>query len=249
MSIAMRTTAAKRRVLRNALASALVVGFALLLAHSTLAQTPDKPPPSAPAPVERLGPDLLRVGNVRIDTAKKEISVKGVVTTANILEFVAVTKGGRKGYESALELDTNAIDFNLGLILIGLDQSRSVGPKMHLDRNAPKGDPVEIWIEWDEPNGHRTIRAEQLIYDKQSRTTLPEGPWVYTGSVFSPENNAYLADVQGSLIGFVHTPATVIDSPRALSPGAYGNSVLNPALNLQPGTPVQLLVRALPRSN
>jgi len=212
------------------------------------AQTAAPSPISKPARVEKLGPDTLRVGNVRIDTARKEISVKGVVTDANILEFIAATKGGRKAYESALELETNAFDFNLGLILIGLDQSRSVVPKMHLDPAVPLGDPLEIWVEWDQPGGRRKIRAEQLVYNTHAKSTLPEGSWVYTGSLFSAQNGAYLAEVQGTLIGFVHSPSCVIDSPRPLSPGTYGNDVINPALNLKAGMAVEVIVRALPRA-
>ena len=60
-----------------------------------------------------------------------------------------------------------------------------------------------------------------------------------------PEKSAYLADIDGSLIGFAHTPAPVIESPRPL--GTYGNELLNPNLNLKPGTPIVLTVRALPR--
>jgi hypothetical protein len=232
-------------------ASALIVLVAVSFGYTTLAQGQAPTPPtnaaSLPPRVERLGADLLRVGNVRVDTARKEMTVRGVATEAQILEFVAVTKGGRKAYESAFELDTNATDFNLALILVGLDQSRSVPPKVHLDREIPRGDPVEIWVEWDQPGGRRKVRAEQLIYNLQSKTTLSEGPWVYTGSGFSRETGAYLAEVQGTLIGFVHTPSTIIDSPRPLGPGAYGSYVVNPELNLKPGTAVQLSVRAVPR--
>lgn len=232
-----------------AFGAALVLPILIVvsLPHSVDAQGQvNQNPPKTPAPVERLGPSILRVGNVRIDMDKKEISVRGVVTAATILEFVAVTKDGFKGYESALELDTNAINFNLALILIGLDQSRSVGPKAHLDPAIPQGDPLEIWVEWDESTGHKKVRAEQLIYNTQTKTTLSEGPWVYTGSVFSAETNAYLADVEGSLIGFVHTPAPIIDSPRPLAPRSYGNDVLNPALKLKAGVSVLLTVHALP---
>jgi hypothetical protein len=228
---------------------ALVFAGAVTFASSSVAhcQTPPANTAASPARVERLGANLLRLGNVRIDTAKKEISVAGVVLDAHILEFVAVTKGGRKAYESALELDTNATDFNLALILLGLDQSRSVLPKMHLDPESPRGDPVEIWVEWDHPSGRKKVRAEQLIYNTRTKTTLSEGPWVYTGSMFSRETGAYMADFQGTLIGFVHTPTTIIDSPRPLSPGSYGSDVFNPQLELKPGAAVQVTVRALPR--
>ena len=123
-------------------------------------------PPRSPDPVERLGPNLLRVGNIRIDTAKKEISVRGTANNAHVLEFIASTKGGFKGYESALELDTTAISFNLALILIGLDRDHAVVSRFHFDPRPPKGDPVEIWVEWDESGTTRKIRAEQLVYNE-----------------------------------------------------------------------------------
>lgn len=201
----------------------------------------------AAAPVERLGPDILRVGNVRIDTAKKEVSVAGVVNNVTTLEFLANTKGGFKAYESALELDTDAVNFNLALILIGLDPSRAVPPRFQLDPTPPQGDPVEIRVEWDESGRRRSVRAEQLVFNEVSKQTLSEGPWVYTGSTFSAQNNAYLADLEGSLIGFVHSNAPVIESPRPLAPGAYGSNRVNPNLNLKAGTRVVLIVGALPR--
>ena len=201
------------------------------------------------APVERLGPDTLRIRNVRVDTAKKEVSAAGTVTEANVLEFIAVRKGGLKAYESALELDANPVDLNLGLILIGLDPARAVGAKFHIDPTPPQGDPVEIWVEWDEGATRRKVRAEQLVYNQKSKQTMAEGPWVYTGSAFTNDSNAFfLAELEGTLIGFVHSPAPLIDSPRPLVEGEYGENRLNPSLNLKPGMNVQLTVRALPTS-
>jgi hypothetical protein len=232
------------RVLPCALGALLIFGNSVAAQQQRTFSRNDNPP-KTPSTIERLGPTTLRVGTLQIDTAKKELSVKGVVTDANILEFVAVTKGGFKGYESALELDTNAINFNLALILMGLDQAHAVGPKQHFDPASPQGDPVEIWVEWDGESGHKRVRAEELIYNTMSKRTLAPGPWVYTGSVFVEESKAYLADVEGSLIGFVHTPAPIIESPRPVSPSNYGSDVLNPALNLKPGTQIQLIVRAV----
>ncbi len=249
MSTLQRATRINRR---QASTGIVLAGLGVLAAEwgAHAQDSPNRTPPTSPAQVERLSASSLRVGNVQVDTARKEVSVRGVVTDANVLEFVAVTKGGQKAYESAIELDTNAINFNLGMILIGLDQSRSVVPKMHLDPTQPKGDPVEVFVEWDGAAGRRRIRAEELIFNIDSKRTLPVGPWVYTGSVFLKESNAYLADVEGSLIGFVHTPATVIDSPRPLaSGGSYGNDVINPSLGLKAGTAVTVIVRALPRGN
>lgn len=203
-------------------------------------------PPKAPSQVERLGPSSLRVGNVHVDVAKKEVSVKGVVLEAGVLEFVAVTKDGFKAYESALELDTNAMNLNLGLILIGMDQARSVVPTRHFDPATPQGDPVEIFVEWESATGTKKVRVEELIYDLVNKTTMTEGPWVYTGSLLVKEKGALLADIDGPLIGFVHTPAPLIESPRSM--GRYGNDVLNPKLGLMPGMAVTVIIRALPRT-
>jgi hypothetical protein len=203
----------------------------------------DKPQPIA-SPIERVSPGQFRVGNIRIDTGKREITVNGVVNDARTLEFIAGTKGGFKNYESALELDTNAVNFNLALILLGLDPARAVVPKMHLDPTTPKGDPVEVWVEWEENGRRRLVRGEELVYNEETKKTIPEGPWVYTGSAFVARANRYLADVDGTLIGFVHSPSTIIENPAPLV-GPYGANQINPALNLKPGTPVRVTVRAL----
>ena len=235
--------------LRHLATVALVTGTLALdsAPAPALAQAPPSGPPvTAPAPVERLGNNLLRVGNLRIDLAKKEVLVDGVVTEAPNLEFVAVTKGGWKAYESALELDTNAINFNLAMILIGLDHTHAVVPRFHFDPIAPQGDAVEIWVEWAEGAQRRRVRAEQLIYNEMAKSVLADGPWVYTGSVFMADSGAYLADLEGPLIGFVHTPAPIIESPRPFSAKDFGSIRLNPALNLKPGTSVTLTVRAIP---
>jgi hypothetical protein len=51
---------------------------------------------------------------------------------------------------------------------------------------------------------HVRVRAEQLIYNRVTKQTLSEGPWVYTGSVFQ-SGNIYLAETEGTLVGFMHT--------------------------------------------
>jgi hypothetical protein len=217
------------------------------------AEAQQQPPPSpynvpkGPAPVERIGRDTVRVGNVTVDTAKRELSVRGVVNDVTALEFIAVTKGGFKAYESVLELDTNAINFNLGLILMGLDHRRAVMPRHPGEKVLPKGDPVEIWVEWTDGSEKRRVRAEELVYNVKTKSTLTEGPWVYTGSVFVEHNNAYLADIEGSLIGFIHSMAPIIESPRPFTPGDYTANQMNPNLKLKPGTEILLTVRALPR--
>jgi hypothetical protein len=211
------------------------------------ARSPYAGPTPTPAPVEKLGPDLLQIASIRVDLAKRELTVPGVVNDVQFLEFLANTKGGFKAYESALELDTNAVNFNVACLLIGLDHTRAVRATRQFDPQPPQGDPVEIFVEWEAGGTRRRVRAEQLIYSKVSKTVLTEGPWVYTGSSFVAQTTRYLAEIEGTLVGFMHTPAPIIESPRPLN-GAWGDSIINPELELKAGTPIHLLVRALPRA-
>lgn len=205
------------------------------------------PPPVAPAAIEKLSLTAYRVGNVRIDTVSKEVTATGVVNDVAVLEFIANTKGGYKSYESLIELDTNAIDFNVGLILIGLERERSVTPRFHFDPNVPQGDPVEVTVSWEDERGkRRKVQAEELVYNETSKKTLPKGPWVYTGSTFITNSTAFVADLDGVLIGFVHSPAPLIEHPAPMV-GPYPANQPNKKLGLKPGTRVELTVRALPQ--
>lgn len=231
-------------------AAALIAGAPALAQQQSPAEprSPFEGPAPPPSPIERVGPNQVRIGGILVDTAKKELSVDGFVNEVMVLEFLANTKGGWKAYESALELETNAVNFNVACLLIGLDPARAVVPRRQFDPQNPQGDPMELFVEWDDAGRRRRIRAEQVIYNRLTKQTLPEGPWVYTGSVFHKENT-YQAEIEGVLIGFMHNTAPIIESPRPLSgAGAYGDSAINPDLNWKPGTKVTLIARALPRT-
>ncbi len=202
------------------------------------------PPPLRPAAVEKLSDGRLRVGAVTVNLATREVSVPGVINAVPVLEFLVNTKGGYKSYESAIEADASAIDFNLGLILIGLDRDHARNrPRFHFDPLPPSGDQVELWVAWKTPGGERRVRAEELIWDERSKSTMPLGTWVYTGSRFVERTTAFLADVDGVLVGFVHTPAPLIERMEPVP--AYGAIQVNPTLGLMPGSAVTFSVRAL----
>jgi hypothetical protein len=225
---------------------ALIAGV-VLSAGVLGAEQPATPPgPPKAAPVERLGPNLVRVGNVQADMSKREVTVNGTINEVTVLEFLANTPQGLKAYESAFTLDTNAINFNVALILIGLEApSQSVND---VDYARPlRGDPVEITVDVKEGANVRRLRAEDIVFNKITRQTLPPGPWIYTGSAFNRDYNTYAAELDGILIGLWRVALPIIESPRPKPPGTYTDNILNPALKLKPGTPVTVVVRALPR--
>ena len=201
--------------------------------------------PTGPtATVEKIGDNLLRLGSIEIDTLHRSLTVSGRSNDVTTLEFVANTQGGMKAYESALTLETTGVKFNTALMLIGLDPAHARRPSHALDQTPPAGDAVEITVEWLRGGERVRIGADELIYDAPARTVLTGTKWVYTGSAFIAQVG-YLADLDGVLIGFVHSPSPVIESPRGLGNRRYGDLVLNPALRLTPGTLVKLTIRAV----
>jgi hypothetical protein len=219
------------------------------LASSQLPETP-KPSgllPSTTPTVERIGTNLYRVGTIRVDTAGREISVAGKINPDVVtLEFIANTRGGLKAYETAITLDTDAITFNTALLLIGLDRTRARNvPTTHFDPATPDGDKVDISIECPGKECQR-VPAERLMYDRRTKQSVSEGSWVYTGSTFLPDGR-YLAHIDGTLIGFVHDPATIIEFAAGAGLNRWGEIILNPTLGLAPGTAITVTVKAIPR--
>jgi len=196
-------------------------------------------------PVERIGNNLFRVGQIRVDTANHELAVNGTVNpNVMTLEFIANTRNGMKAYETAVSLDTDAITFNTALVLIGLDKSHARGvPEAHFDPTVTEGDHVEIWIEC--PGGEcQRMPAERLMLDLITKEPLAGGTWVYTGSSFMQDGH-YLAELSGVLIGFVHDPASIIEYAQGAGLGHYGSIVMNPKVGLAPGTAIKVTVKAL----
>jgi hypothetical protein len=237
----------------NLMSRARVRGSALLVvaliptlvaAQNTNTQKPAEPQLPQTA-VERLGPTLLRVGTIRVDTAAREMTVAGTVNAdVKALEFIANARKGVRAYETAVTLDTDAITFNTALLLIGLNRARSKNaPQVHFDAAVPSGDTVDISVECP-ARECQPFPAERFMYDQTTKTPLSNGLWVYTGSRFLPDGN-YHAQVDGSLIGFVHDPASIIEYAAGAGLNKYGSIILNPTLGLSANTAIVLKIKAL----
>lgn len=216
-------------------------------------KSPEKKIPHGPSPkeaiqipsAESLGNGKFRIGSIMVDTAGKEIIVPGKWNmNEGTIEYIASVRGGYKLYETVLELDTNAYEFNLSLILIGLDQKKGRASKMHFDPASPEGDPVEIWVDWMDGGKKKSVRAEELVFDTNRKSAMPHTPWVYTGSTIL-ENGVYMAQMDGVLIGFVHDPAAIIDSPSNFGLTQYGMLVVNKEVAPPVGTEIQLKVKSM----
>lgn len=217
---------------------------ALLLAMMApvIAAPPTSSVPEQPA-IKDLGDQRYRIGAILVDKARHSFRVKGrLLRLEPPLEFLAVRKGGMKAYESLLELDSDAVEFNLACILIGLDEKKGKAPSFHFSPEPVEGTPVALWVSW-EADG-KTVRMPAAKLLLQGDKLVDSDAWVYTGSIFAADGT-YLAQQDGTLVGFVHNPASIIEHREGIALGNYGE--VYPRLSVLPavGTPVTLEVQRL----
>ena len=129
---------------------------------------------------------------------------------------------------------------HVALILLGLEPKG--GLKFQGDPAPPEGDPVESWVQWQEPDGLKKVRIEQLVYNARDKRAMEFTNWIFTGSVMYKDR--YLAAVEKSLIATYHDPIAIINNPL---PGGADDTVyeVNAEVVPQVGTPITMIIKAV----
>ncbi|MDH3748022.1 MAG: YdjY domain-containing protein [Gammaproteobacteria bacterium] len=235
------------RMSKHVLIIVVVVASVVATKVLTAAETPAEPPkakhlpPAAPhIDVQDLGNDRFRIAGIMIDKAERRFTVPGrIAHRSDPLEYLAVSIGGVKEYESLLELLATATQFQLASILIGLDDANSVKPRFQFDDRQAIGQRVAIDISWEIDGKTTTVKASNALL--AGGKPLDSDDWVYIGSI-TEENGQFVAESVGSLIGFVHDPFAIIEHKDGLGIGAYGNITGNTTLLPPDGAPVTVSV-------
>ena len=95
------------------------------------------------------------------------------------------------------------------LILLGLEFGGGI--RYQGDPLTPKGDRVQIWVEWNTDGKAKRHRAEDLVYNRIKQTSMEHTGWVFSGSRMN--NGAFMAQGTGTLIATFHDPDAIIDNP------------------------------------
>lgn len=195
--------------------------------------------------MEQISENMLRVGEVMIDAASRELRFAGRVNMATgLIEVLVCTETG-KLHESVLVTRARPMHLHLGLVLLGLKDGSNPGwyvpenPAYRTpgwDRDA--GDQVKVYVTWETSEGRREVRLEQMLVDIRTGEPLPDTGWVFTGSYVDPQG-IYMADEVGSLMTNFHDRSAVLDLPLEdgqVDDFLYANSEIIPP----PGTEVEI---------
>ncbi len=210
-----------------------------VIAPVLLAGLPVRAQMPSPGPIAVDTNGLVSVGNVRLDPHARTVTVTGWVNQIfGAIELLACGPGG-KTHESLLVLDVNPVDLQTSLLLLGLKPGP---PSRGLGQGPPKGAPVELWVDWVEDGTVTSRRAENLVFNVESRKVLPKTPWVFTGSVI--EEGEFKAMAEQSLVVTYWDPWAIINLPL---PCGANDEILVVNTNTVPAahTPITFRIKAL----
>jgi len=224
--------------------AALILTSVLVISAAMVDVCPaqDESASTAPPPIEKIGDNLYRIGKLTIDGDARELTMPGWVNMSEgLVELLACAPGG-KTHESVLVIDVEPYHLQVALLALGLEARGNL--EFQGDPRTPDGDPVEIHVEWKDPeNGKVTKRrGEELVYNVKADRPMKKTHWVFTGS--RVVDGAFIAQLDGSLVTTYHDPNTIIDNP--LPTGGddtfyEANRFLVPPV----GTKVTMKIRAL----
>jgi hypothetical protein len=205
-----------------------------------------------PRLVKQVGPGLYELGTITLDVNARVVKVPGRINmTQGIIEYFAVMEGRGKLHESVLALDVQPSLLQLGLILLGLEPGE-LAPGDVATRTPPRlarwGDPVMLWVEWEQGGKVERIAADQLVWNRETQKPMEGNRWHFTGSFFGRDR--FAADVTGSIVAtwldfraMLNTSVQVENPYRASRAGYEVNTKLAPPLD----TPVRLLIEPADR--
>ncbi len=200
------------------------------------------PPTQSPSAIVKLDDARVKIGNVLVDAEKGQVSIPGkIVANIRELEVFASAPQGRT-YEGLIVCGVEPIDVETGLRFLGLEGGSGV--KYQGDPAVPTGDPVEIYIEWNDTKTGRakSARAEDFVLDEKKKIPMPHVQWVHVGSRW--QGKRFMAQLAGDLITLEHFPDTIIDNPLAVGAGDYSYQP-NPAIVPPVGTPVTVIIQVV----
>ena len=194
----------------------------------------------------------VRLGKIQLDVEKRQATFPAVFNmNEGPLEYVLVGSQG-KTHESLLRTDVEPTQLHTAMLLLGVkagERHPGDAPPSAINadylRTAPalKGDAITILLKWTADGKEMTCRAEDLIYNSQTKANAPAGDWTYNGSMF--EENKFLAQEEKSFVALVTDPTALVNNPR---PGHDNDQIWSVAKEKVPAkdTPVEVIFELKP---
>lgn len=194
--------------------------------------------------IKKTGDGIYLIGKVTIDQNNREIRFPGLLNMRDgEIEYLLCADGG-KLHESVLYTDASPTHIQTGLLLLGLTCKNNLSCQG--DIRVPKGDRVDIYVEWTEKDKKIRKRAEELINSlvEEKFKPMEMTSWAFSGSKMVEKK--FAAEITKSIIATYRDPYAIINN--VLEGGCihsfyFVNKDAVPALE----TPVEIIIQAVPK--
>ena len=201
----------------------------------------NSPAPARP-PLQALGGGVFALGQVRLDKEQRTVTFPATLNQrADAIEYWLVTTYG-KTHESLLRTDAEPYHIHLALLLLGARGADTNA--FPADHDAPlPGEPVTLEVSWREKDQEQRRRAEELIFNGETKALMTRGDWTFNGS--RVVEGQFLAQGDGSIISVKEDEYALINNPR---PGRDNDKIWLVHSNGLPPlhTPMQVTIRLRP---
>lgn len=240
------------RISLQALVAALLC-FGFLPSTRAREETATAPTPPTPDPrkaIQKISGTRYKLGVIEFDQKSREIAIPCKVNMREgLLEYALVHEAG-KTHESLLSTKISPFDLNVVLLLVNYKPSerffdfsnKELGPEPVKDPKIEPSARCDAWVRWKTEDGKEsTARLESWVLNLDEKGPAKDGPFVYTGSMISPEGK-FMAQDNGSILALYLDASALINNPR---PGNDNDDIwiANKEKVPAPGTEVTLLLR------
>ncbi len=194
------------------------------------------------------GPDRFRIGQVTFDRKLRTVTIPAAVNmNSGVVEYALVTKDG-KLHEAVFSTKARPDEIHLACLLLGMP---ALGEPAAMDEGhaVPAANAVKVSVGW-ETNGPPAdyplaalVVASDAPTDPGAGRPLPDGPWLYNGSVTAA--GGFAATREGSVISLIPDGAALVNNTRA---GCRNDEhhLANQALLPPKGNPVRITLTLPP---
>jgi hypothetical protein len=214
--------------------------------QATDAQTPSDTESNA---VKEIHPGIFTLGDVVFDKRHRTVTFPARLNlTQGPMEYFLVTTWG-KVHESILQTETDPFRIHTAMLLLGAkgagtnsaaENSRGSAFIVHPSKARIPGDKISVEVKWS-VNGKKTQRrAEELIFNRASKSNPQRGNWVYNGS--RVWEDIFIAQADGSVVSLVTDSCALINNT---APGHDNDTIWMANTNKLPpaDVPVEVTIK------
>lgn len=185
---------------------------------------------------------VYQVGNVRLDTNKKEVVIPGEINIATgdtTIEFFACGLLG-PSHESILMLDSEPLSIFVALGM--LDLSPGMNLEVQGDPHDPEGSNVQVWVEWKQGDKVVSKTARELVWNKFTKQPMQKTHWVFTGGRIRTDQ--FTTQLTHNIIAVHRDPDSILNHPL---PGGIDDRTYRVNTDVVPpkGTKVKVIIRPI----